>query len=760
MLTSAKLSPNFWAEATATAAYVRNRMIHATLNDGVPEGIWNGRSPSVKHLKAYGCLAYAHLPYQGRGKLEPRARICTLVGYSSQTKGYRLWDNNKKEIIQTKHVRFDETKLGYHGTKNTTNQILSIFPHDDYAERDSEPEEETQNEQEDFEHEDDENNIKKGYARPEPILTRSRTVKQREAEEHNKNTSIGSDNEDNTEDNMIVGASGGQAKRIIRNPYGRKGKPKEQMEINLTQVREPQNLKEAKASPESAHWMQAINEELNNLKRLQTWEEVEETSNVNCIESKWIFKIKRDANGEIARFKARLVARGFSQKEGIDYDQTYAPVARFAIVRLFLAMSVIFGWTTRHMDIKCAYLNGQLKEQLHMRLPTIQDDEKPRIVKLLRPIYGLKQSGHNWNETINSFLIENGFVCLKSSNCTYRYDLDTFLIIYVDDIAIFSRSEEKLNKIVHIIEEKYEARDLGEISYFLGVNILRNPEGNIQINQRRYIQELLDRYGLQECRTAYIPMEPGNLLSSKDSPTTNEEKQEMKSIPYRELIGSLNYISQCTRPDIAFAVSKLAQFSSNPGRKHWNEAKRTLRYLGTTMDHNLTYDSNDTKVSIWSDADWAGNPDDRHSYSGNIIMLGKNVTDWKASKQKCIATSTMEAEYIAMSSAAKEAKWLKMFLEELRLNEWMKTPYQLHCDNRSAIDFSKNRIERNKTKHIDIAFHNVRENIDNGTLNINYIPSSLNVADILTKAMTRIRLEEHIKGLNLKSDAEFKSGGL
>lgn len=141
-------------------------------------------------------------------------------------------------------------------------------------------------------------------------------------------------------------------------------------------------------------------------------------------------------------------------------------------------------------------------------------------------------------------------------------------------------------------------------------------------------------------------------------------------------------------------------------------------------------------------------------------MLGKNVTDWKASKQKCIATSTMEAEYIAMSSAAKEAKWLKMFLEELGLNKWMKTPYQLHCDNRSAIDFSKNRIERNKTKHIDIAFHNVRENIDNGTLNINYIPSSLNVADILTKAMTRIRLEEHIKGLNLKSDAEFKSWGL
>ncbi|KMQ86904.1 retrovirus-related pol polyprotein from transposon tnt 1-94 [Lasius niger] len=495
MLTSAKLSPCFWAEATSAAAYVRNRMIHANLENGVPEGIRNEKSPSVKHLKAYGCLAYAHLP-QGRRKLDPRARACVFVGYSSQTKGYRLWDIKKEEIIQTKHVRFDETKLEYEQAEDTANQVLFEFLYDASSKR------------------------------TEPIQTRSRSMAQRKTEDSDEESSNEHDEQTDVQNKKIVGASSGtekqaldRSKKKIPNPYGFKGKPKDKVELNLIQIREPQNLEEAFSSPQSDEWIQAVEEELSNLERLETWEVVEPLVGKVCIDSKWVFKLKRDTSGKIARYKARLVARGFNQKEGIDYDQTYAPVARFAIVRFLLAMSVTFGWLTRHIDIKSAYLNGHLKEELYMRLSALHKNEETKTVKLLRPIYGLKQSEHNWNEALDGFLIEAGFTRLKSSNCTYRYDFCTFLVIYVDDIVIFSRYQKTIDKIVQMIQNKYEARDLGEITHFLGVNIERSPEGGIRMNQEAYIQELLERYGLQECRPAYIPLEPGNPISSTESQT-------------------------------------------------------------------------------------------------------------------------------------------------------------------------------------------------------------------------------------------------
>lgn len=336
----------------------------------------------------------------------------------------------------------------------------------------------------------------------------------------------------------------------------------------------------------------------------------------------------------------------------MDYTQTYAPVARFGIVRFLLSMSVIFKWVTRHIDIKSAYLNGYLEEDLYMNLPTLHKNEEPKFIKLLRPIYGLKQSGHNWNEALDSFLFETGFTRLKSSSCTYRFGFCTFLVVYVDDLVIFSRYQETIDEIVGIIQNKYEARDLGEVSHFLGVSIERSCVGDITMSQEAYIQELLEQYGLQECRIAYVPLEPGNLVSKEDSPKTSDERNEMKNIPYRELIGSLGYISQCTRPDIAFAVSKLAQFSSNPGIIHWAEAKRTLRYLGSTIKHRLHYKCDEPSIKIWSDADWAGDTDDKHSFTGTVITIGGNSVDWKASKQKCITMSTMEAEYVALSNAA------------------------------------------------------------------------------------------------------------
>jgi len=264
---------------------------------------------------------------------------------------------------------------------------------------------------------------------------------------------------------------------------------------------------------------------------------------------------------------------------------------------------------------------------------------------------------------------------------------------------------------------------------------------------------------MEECRPAYTPLESGTILTKQDSPRNKDEKRKMRDVPYREIIGCLNYISQCTRPDITFAVTKLAQFLSNPAHIHWIEAKRILRYLNNTMNYKINYKAGEIDVKIWTDADWRTDIDDRHSFSGYITKLGKSIINWKASKQKNIATSTMEAEYIALSATTKEAIWLKMFIEELKLSEWIKSPYTIYCDNKASINFATNRIEKSKTKHIAISYHNMREAIEEGLIILTYVPSTENQADILTKKLRRIQHQSYIVQLGLLKDTnKFKVG--
>lgn len=251
-----------------------------------------------------------------------------------------------------------------------------------------------------------------------------------------------------------------------------------------------------------------------------------------------------------------------------------------------LVLSLIFGWKSRHVDVKYAYLNGKLKEEIYMKLET--DSNKKRIVKLQRPIYGLKQSGHNWNDALDGFLTKLGLIRLSTSNCISHLDYHAFVIIYVDDILIFSQEEKTLDEIAEKIGKEYEIRDLGKLSYFLGISV-HQTEHEICLSQQAYVRSLIEEYGLQDCRPSHTPLEPGIKLSKEDCPVTDEERNAMKNVPYRQLIGSLMYIAQNTRSDIRYAVEKLAQVSSNLEKVHWTEAKRVLRYLSDTSEFSLTY---------------------------------------------------------------------------------------------------------------------------------------------------------------------------
>lgn len=277
---------------------------------------------------------------------------------------------------------------------------------------------------------------------------------------------------------------------------------------------------------------------------------------------------------------------------------------------------------------------------------------------------------------------------------------------------------------------KYEIKDLGEIHHVIGVKIDRKQPDTIRLSQKAYIDSIIVKYNMQECRPASTPLEPGMNIN-KTSSITREEKDEMANIPYRELIGSLMHLSQYTRPDTAFAISKLSQYNANPGKIHWTQAKHVLRYLNKTRDLELIYRTgNNRKIQVYCDVDWAGDQDDRHSYSGIVVMIGGNLIHWRSTKQNCLSTSTMESEYVALSSGVKEMMWLDIFLSELNMREFV-TGIQVFCDNIAAIDFSRSKIEKNRTKYIDISYHLVREKVENGLLELSYVPSNENPADVM-----------------------------
>lgn len=750
MLKSAKLPQKFWAEAVVTAAYIRDRVGHTSIKGDVPLAIWTNRTPSVQHLKVYGCLAYANLPKQGRKKLDDRAVKCFLVGYASQTKGYRLWCPERSDVVITKHVQFAEDKIGYEWLyKDST---LHEYRYNNFwAESDSESEPEHAT----------------TYRHNKPRATKEELP----SEPENDPEDLASEKTSLTRACRTVGEVAesqkrkiGRPKKTVRNPYGRKGKPKpniddqsacntedsSEMEINLVEVTEPRDLKEALTSPQATEWKRAINEEIESLESQGTWEIVDLPQDKRCIGCKWIFKLKTDSEGKITRFKARLVAQGFSQEKGIDYSETYSPVANFSIIRFMLAITAMFGWHTRHLDIKCAYLNGKLEEELYMSVPPLYKVEEGKVVKLKRPIYGLKQSGRNWNTEIDVFLTKNGFKRLRSSSCVYCKGCWTILVIYVDDIFAFSRKKATLREIIQLIKNEYETRDLGEITYALGVKIQRNELGDIQLSQKAYIESMLSKFGLEECRTTATPLEHGLRMSKEDGPKSPTEIEEMTKVPYRQLIGSLMHLALYTRPDIMYAVTKLSQYNTNPGRIHWAQAKHILRYLSGTKDYALQYRaSQGPTIQIYSDADWAGDLDDRHSYSGMVVTMGQNVIHWKSMKQKSITTSSMEAEYVALSLGVREAMWIQMFIAELNMSDLFPQSCELRCDNRAAMDFSKNRIEKGQTKHIDIAHHLVREKLDEGSITLSYIASKDNPADIMTKPLRRIIHREGVQKLKL-----------
>jgi hypothetical protein len=512
---------------------------------------------------------------------------------------------------------------------------------------------------------------------------------------------------------------------------------------------EPTSVEEALNGPDADQWKAAMDEEYNSLILNHTWKLVPLPPDRKPIDCKWVFRKKYTDTGEVEKYKARLVARGFTQVKGIDYHETFSPVVKFASIRTLLALAVQHSYIVHQMDVTTAYLNGDLEEDIYMTQPEgyVKGDY---VCKLQRSLYGLKQSGRAWYDKINTTFIKLGFSRSNADPSVYsrisRSEV-LYVAIYVDDLMIIGNDLKAIAKLKDELSRLFKMKDLGNIHYILGIKMTHTAEGSIIMSQTHYIDAILRQYNMEDARAAGAPLNASVKLSKPMAEATIDEQRYMRNVPYLNVIGSLMYLAQATRPDIAYAVGLLGRFASDPRPVHWEAAKHLMRYLIGTRNYCLKYSKSNMPLYGYCDADWGNDTDTRRSTTGYVFMLSNGAITWQSKRQQTVALSSTEAEYMAATQATKEATWLIQLLKDLNQN--IPKPLTIKCDNQSCISIAKNPVHHQRTKHIDIQYHYVREKLKDNLITLQYCPTDQMVADLLTKALAKGKHNIHIEALGL-----------
>lgn len=495
-------------------------------------------------------------------------------------------------------------------------------------------------------------------------------------------------------------------------------------------------------------------EELKIIRERKVWTLTYPPNNVKPIGCRWVYTVKRDENGRIVTYKARLVAQGFKQVKGETYDETFSPVVNFSLVRFFFSLLVSSeGWKHVQCDVKCAYLYAPLKETIYMSQPPGYNEKGKENLycKLNKALYGLHQSGRVWFFEIDKVLTKIGFIKFECCNCVYTFKSNVILLLYVDDMVLFGKKESEINTAFNFLSEHFDIKVLGKTKKLLGVEFEEN-EG-LKIHQRTYIDEVCDRFRVFKFPISSLPISKGVVYSKLNCPQTDQEVKEMSRIPYRNLLGCISFIANRTRPDLSYAVNIFSQFQNNPGMTHWCGLLKLLGYIAYTKDIKLELSCNKNCIITYTDADFATNRDDRTSLGGQLILLDKSPIAWRTFKEKCVSLSTMEAEFVAMTEAAKELLWFDRVLCECinkRLISKRKEQSLLCVDNQATIDFVKSPIENYHTKHIDVKLFFIRDLVYKDVFCVKYVRSKNNLADIFTKPLTRAELVKFRECIKLK----------
>ncbi|KAG8485839.1 hypothetical protein CXB51_019238 [Gossypium anomalum] len=492
---------------------------------------------------------------------------------------------------------------------------------------------------------------------------------------------------------------------------------------------EPSCFKEAEAHE---GWKQAMCDEIAMIEKNQTWELVARPINRKVIGVKWVYRAKQNADGSLNKLKARLVVKGFSQKYGLDYLETFAPVARLDTIRLLVALAAQMEWKIHQLDVKSAFLNGFLEEEIYVEQPEGFKvlHKEDMVYKLKKALYGLKQAPRAWYSRIDSYLVGLGFERSLSEPTLYvkKKNGKTQLIVsvYVDDLLVTGGDQAILADFKIKMHQMFEMSDLGEMTYFLGMEVTQSQAGFF-LSQRTFAIKILEKFSMQNCKATSTPVAVGEKLTSQG----NSEK--VCETTYRSLVGCLLYLT-ATRPDIMFAVSLLSRFMHCCNEDHFRAAKRVLRYIKGTLSYGMQFcKAKRLRLVGYTDSDWAGSKDDMKSTSGYVFTLGSAIFCWSSKKQNVVAQSTAEAEYVAAAGAVNQAIWLRKILTDLNLYQEGAT--EIYCDNQSAVAIAKNPVFHGRTKHFSIKLHVVREMEQAHEVKLIHCSSEEQLADILTKPL-------------------------
>lgn len=676
MIFEKKLPKSFWAEAINTAVYLQNRLPTRAIKGMTPVEAWGGIKPSVRHLKVFGSLCYTHVPAVKRSKLDERAERGILIGYSSKSKGYKVYGIDSGKVYVSRDIKVDED--AYWNWETCQMERHSVLP------------------------------------------TFESTIE---------------DQEEDIDDDFAI-----RGTRHLSEIYQR---------CNVV-VLEPTNFEEASKVDE---WNQAMKEEMTTIEDNKTWQLVDKPKDKNVIGVKWVYRTKLNPDRSINKYKARLVVKGYVQQPGIDYTETFAPVARMDTIRILLALAAQMKWEIWHVDVKSAFLNGNLVEEIYVAQPegfVVKGDED-KVYKLHKALYGLKQAPRAWYSRIDNYFCSQGF--RRSDNDATLYvkkllDGGSLIIsLYVDDLLVTSNNQQEVQQLMEEMQNQFKMSNLGKMNYFLGLEVHQTKDG-IFMNQEKYAHEVLKKYKMESCKFVPTPLVQNLKLSKEDG------AGKVNVSLYRSLVGSLLYLTS-SRPDLMYAASLLSRFMQSPSEIHFAATKRVLRYLKGTTQFGIWYKPRKNGSLIgYVDSDWAGNIDDMKSTMGYVFSLGSGMFSWNSKKQEIVAQSTAEAEYVAGAAAANQAIWLRKILLDLGAEQLEAT--EIYCDSKSAIAIAQNPVQHGKTKHIQVKFHVIREAVKNHEIKLIHCCSDLQVADILTKALPKARFERlrELIGVSIKNFKE------
>jgi transposase InsO family protein len=753
----------FWELALEAAVYIKNRLPSATRNNTIPYETWTGQTSSINHIRPFGCIIYCHLSDEQRQtKAVNKAIKCCLVGYKSNNM-YLAYDPRTGKTRLSRHHRIQEDRFfdpsvfanGLYPNKHIPDTIGGNYSFetldsdtefddpvndtldstfDDTTEPEPTPQPTQSPQMPHQEHmeqpqlllQDAELDAAHRETEPEQSEPPAAHV---EPTPEEQTTSVTTERRSTRSRNPSLVAR--EAAETTRSNSRRK------RTIYLIKAHysdpDPKTFDQAINSPDSEQWLAAIKDEINQINKLDAWTLCEVPDNQKLVGSRWVFKKKDDG-----RYRARLVAKGYTQIEGLDYDQVYAPVMAIETFRIILALAAAWGLHLIGADVKTAYLNGELDVEIFMEIPDgilkvlLQNNSNRRTrrlaLKLRKALYGLKQSGHAWYHKLRQLLLKLGFTQTRLDPCLYLDPQGQILIaVYVDDILFAGANKQRIYEVYQLLALDLDIKMLGEVDTFLGIQIIRDNNG-ICINQQRKIDNLINRLDLTNAYPKKTSLNPD--VSIQRFRDDIDEPADIQA--YQQLIGSLQHLSVCTRPDITYAVVKLSHHLQKPATVHLEQAIHVLLYLKGTKNLSICYSSLES-LHGYCDSSYMGDIDDSKSIEGYIYFLNGGAISWKSRKQNNLAMSTVEAEYMALSTAICEATHLRQKIAELQQTSEEQT--LILCDANGSITLAHKETIGHKVKHIRLRYHHVRDDINEGLIKVEFVPGREMAADIFTKAL-------------------------